>query len=251
MIRQYYGVQDNLKYGETFMKRFPILFQHRNKSMQETCMCWGIECPKGWYHILEQLCTILEFHNMEFVDKYGIAIVADQVKEKFGTLRFYYTVREVDKNGVCIELKPEDQLPSDWAAKLDIAKDYLEMLADQYIDEAEDMTAKTCAQCGIPLDKDNMVETQGWISYICKECDENQRKKMEEDFQKMKEEAAKYRKEPKEDEEESPSDDEFPPPWDEEADKAFLDEHAETTKLLVGKADELLEKFPPHSRMMD
>jgi hypothetical protein len=74
----------------------------------------------------------------------------------------------------------------------------------------------------------------------------------DEDFQKMKEEAAEYRKEPKEDEEEESSGDEFPPPWDEEADKAFLDEHAEKTNLLIGKADEILEeKFPPHSRMMD
>lgn len=249
MIRQHYGVHDDLKYGEDFMKRFPILFQHRNKSMQETCMCWGIECPKGWYYILEQLCTILEFHNMEFTKNYGVAVVADQVKEKFGTLRFYYTVREVDKDGVCIEFKHEDKLPSVLAAKLDIAKDYLEMVADKYIDEAEDMTAKTCARCGIPLDKDNMVETQGWISYICKECDEKQRKEWNEKYQKMKKESECI-KETKEDEKESPPGDEFPP-WDEEADKAFLDEHAETTHLLVGEADELLEKFPPHSRMRD
>ena len=252
MIRQYYGIPNDAKYGEEFMSRFPILFQHRNKSMQETCMCWGIECPKGWYHILEQLCTILEFRNMEFTKNYGVAVVADQVKEKFGTLRFYYTVRNVDKDGKCLELTSNDQIPKDWEAKLDIATDYLEMLTDQIIEEAERLTENTCADCGDPLNDENRVETKGWITYICKECDEKRRAEIEEDFQKMKEEAAEYRKEPKEDEEEESSGDEFPPPWDEEADKAFLDEHAEKTNILIGKADEILEeKFPPHSRMMD
>lgn len=171
MFHKYYGVPKDAKYGEAFMSRFPILFQERKKSMQETCMCWGIECPKGWWHILEQLCTVLEFHNMEFKDKCGVAIVADQVKEKFGTLRFYYTIRNVDKDGVVVEACAEDTRIADEENRRRIAMDYLEMLADKYISEAEDLTFNTCARCGIPLDKDNKVETQGWITYICKECD--------------------------------------------------------------------------------
>lgn len=171
MLHKYYGIPKDAKYGEDFMSRFPILFQHRKLSMQETCMCWGIECPKGWYHILEQLCTALEFYNMEFTKNYGIAIISDQVKEKFGTLRFYFTIREVDENGVAIN--NTDELPADLENKVRIAKDYLEMLAQEAIDEAESMTENTCAQCGIPLDKENKVETQGWITYLCKECDDD------------------------------------------------------------------------------
>ena len=171
MLHKYYGIPKDAKYGEEFMSRFPILFQERKKSMQETCMCWGIECPKGWWHILDQLCTVLEFHNMEFKDKYGIAIVADQVKEKFGTLRFYYTVRNVDKDGVVVEACAEDTRVADEENRRRIAIDYLEMLADKYIEEAEGLTENTCARCGIPLDKDNKVETKNWITYICKECD--------------------------------------------------------------------------------
>lgn len=171
MFHKYYGVPKDAKYGEEFMSRFPILFQERKKSMQETCMCWGIEAPLGWYHILEQLCTVLEFHNMEFKDKYGIAIVADQVKEKFGTLRFYYTIRGVDKDGVVVDACAEDTRIADEENRRRIAMDYLEMLADKYIAEAEDLTYNTCARCGVPLDEKNKVETGGWITYICKECD--------------------------------------------------------------------------------
>ena len=142
-------------------------------------MCWGIECPKGWYHILEQLCTVLEFNNMEFVKKYNLAIVADQVKEKFGTLRFYFSIRTVDDDGVVINNVDEngDLVSDKLTHRLDenthrIVADYLDMLADKYIAEAEEMTADTCARCGVPLDKDNKVETDGWITYLCKHCDE-------------------------------------------------------------------------------
>ena len=171
MFHKYYGIPKDAKYGEDFMSRFPILFQNRKLSMQETCMCWGIECPLGWYHILEQLCTVLEFHNLEFTKNYGIAIIADQVKEKFGTLRFYFTIRNVNNDGVVSDLT--DELPQDKENQLRIVKDYLEMLAQEAIDEAEDMTENTCARCGIPLDKDNKVETKGWITYLCKECDDD------------------------------------------------------------------------------
>lgn len=171
MIHQYYGIPKNASW-KGFMERFPILFQNKNKSMRETCMCWGIECPIGWWHILEQLCTILEFYNIEFTKNYGIAVVADQVKEKFGTLRFYYTPRVVDKNGVVSESGEDEKLVADEENKRRIAMDYLEMLADQIINEADRMTENTCARCGIPLDEENKVETKGWITYICKDCDQ-------------------------------------------------------------------------------
>ena len=171
MFRRYYGIPKDAKYGEEFMSRFPILFQHCNKSMRETCMCWGISAPTGWYYILEQLCTVLEFYNMEFKDKYGVAIVADQVKEKFGTLRFYYTVLTVDKDGMVVSRLANDESDATNENRRRIATSYLEMIADQYIGEAEDLTGNTCAKCGVPLDEKNKVETQGWITYICKECD--------------------------------------------------------------------------------
>ena len=170
MFHKYYGIPKDAKYGEPFMYRFPILFQLRKLSMMETTMVWGIECPIGWYHILEQLCTVLEFYNMEFTKNHGIAIIADQVKEKLGTLRFYFTIRNVDENGVAINNM--DELPQEKENQLRIVKDYLEMLADKYISEAEDLTFNTCAECGVPLEKDNKVETKDWITYLCKECDE-------------------------------------------------------------------------------
>lgn len=172
MFHQYYGIPNNASMGEEFMARFPILFQERKKPMSETCMCWGCAVPLGWYHILEQLCTVLEFYNIDIGKKYHLAIVAEQVKEKFGTLRFYYRVCNVNDDGV---IDYEIDYPD-----ARIQSDYLDMLASMAIDEAEDLTAKTCADCGMPLDKDNTVETKGWITYICKKCDEERTKKRQE-----------------------------------------------------------------------
>lgn len=177
MIRQYYCIPKDASW-DGFMERFPILFQHKDKSARETPLCLGIGCPTGWFHILEQLCTILEFHNMEFAKNYGIAIVADQVKEKFGTLRFYYTIRGVNKDGVVVDDPDAEE------NRRGIAIEYLTMLADQIISEADHMTERTCAQCGIPLDGTNKVETTGWITYICKDCDRKHREAIGKAIQK-------------------------------------------------------------------
>ena len=166
MFRRYFGVPKDANFDEDFMSRFPILFQERKQSMNQTCMCWGIDCPEGWYHIIEQLCTALEFYNIDIGSKYGLAIVAEQVKEKFGTLRFYYTVREVDKDGNAMdycELSADDN-------KCRAVIDYLGMLASNAIDEACAMTLDTCAKCGCPLNDKNKVVTRGYISYMCDKC---------------------------------------------------------------------------------
>lgn len=76
---------------DDLMKQYPILFCQKDKSMQETCMCWGIECGIGWYEPLNDLCNKLETLNKDY-KKYHIQIQAQQVKEKFGGLHFYYNV---------------------------------------------------------------------------------------------------------------------------------------------------------------
>ena len=195
MLNTYYGVPKDATW-KGFMERFPILFQDSKKDMTQTCMCWGVECPIGWFHIIEQLCTVLEFYNLEFVKNYKIAIVADQVKEKFGTLRFYYTVRDVDENGNTIDIL--DELPANLENKMRIVKDYLEMLADNIIREAEHMTENTCANCGVPLDDENRVVTDGWITYLCKECHENPKRFDEDDSDEEVVNTSKENEQPKE-----------------------------------------------------
>lgn len=122
----------NQKHTEYLYKHFPELFQQRNLSPEQTCMCWGFECGDGWFEILKKLSKKLR----DISRKRGIDIRAVQVKEKWGGLRFY------------IEGGNEE--------------------ANKAIDEAEYDSFDTCEQCGEP---GTMTEKHGWYQTLCDKCE--------------------------------------------------------------------------------
>lgn len=130
-------------------EKYPLIFKDRYEDMSKTCMCWGFECGDGWYDLLDTMCQLIQNHidqshkrlesditwnnrvddpNVEWTafvprEKRKLTVpipqvVAIQVKEKYGTLRFYY-------NG---------------------GDDYI----DGVIDLAEYMSSKICEVCGSP-----------------------------------------------------------------------------------------------------
>ena len=169
-------------------EKYPKMMVNRNKSMQETCMCWGFDCGDGWFNILNQLMGNIQHHidwkdkQREYARKYNematqakagnfdlfeesmkdsidpaykekrlAEIVAgdfrkvpdaipqvtlDQVKEKFGTLRFYYTGGDD--------------------------------IIDGMVRMAESMSGVTCEECGNPGER----RGGGWIHTYCQPCEE-------------------------------------------------------------------------------
>ena len=137
-------------------EKYPKMMVNRNKNMQETCMCWGFECGDGWYNILDQLMGNIQHHidwkekqrkwaiewNKEHPDELRAVpdvvpqVTLDQVKEKFGTLRFYYSGGD----------------------------DYISGM----VSLAESMTGVTCEECSAPAE----THGPGWIRTICKLCEE-------------------------------------------------------------------------------
>jgi hypothetical protein len=130
-------------------KKYPKIFVNRNGDMKETCMCWGFEHGNGWYEIINQLCASIQHHidwsngqrakllennphNIP-VPNAVLQVVADQVKEKFGTLRFYYSGGDD--------------------------------VIDGMVRMAESMSAVTCEQCGCP----GKQRSGGWIRTLCDE----------------------------------------------------------------------------------
>jgi len=75
---------------EKLCAKYPKIFANRNGDKRKTLMCWGFSCGDGWYWLLDRLCSNLQWdtdkNNRD--EKYP-QIVAMQVKEKFGGLRFY------------------------------------------------------------------------------------------------------------------------------------------------------------------
>jgi len=113
-------------------KKYPKIFKQKKLSMKETAMCWGIETPDAWYILLNCLCGYLQFD----IEKNGQPqLEAIQVKEKFGTLRFYINGETERQRGM--------------------------------INFAEFISKYICADCG---KFSETKETKGWITNFCKEC---------------------------------------------------------------------------------
>jgi hypothetical protein len=113
-------------------------------------MCWGIACEDGWYQVIDTLCSQIQHHldweNCE--GKYEYArnyrepepdgtwvkvqqVLTDQVKEKYGGLRFYVTGGDEYTRGL--------------------------------IDMAEAISFRTCEVCGSP----GRQTKSGWIRTLC------------------------------------------------------------------------------------
>lgn len=70
--------------------KYPKILKNHGGDMMKTCMHWGMEHGDGWYDLLDEGMEQIQY----FCDlcPSGIQLVADQIKEKFGTLRFYYSI---------------------------------------------------------------------------------------------------------------------------------------------------------------
>jgi hypothetical protein len=105
-------------------EKYPEIFN--SNSLQ-----FGIECDDGWYTLIDTLCAVLQ-NSCNYTNT---QIVAVQVKEKFGGLRFY----------------------------TNDATDYQEGL----INFAEIMSYSICESCGT---NQNIKTTVGWVKTLCKDC---------------------------------------------------------------------------------
>lgn len=76
----------NQELDDALCAKYPTIFTERHGSPQDTSMCWGFECCDGWYTLIDTLCAELQAET----ERNGAPqVIARQVKEKFGSLRFY------------------------------------------------------------------------------------------------------------------------------------------------------------------
>lgn len=91
---------------------------------------WGVDCSNGWLGLLLELVNKLESRQSTKTNKLQVV----QIKEKFGTLRFYV------ENSTA-----EDDLD---------------------IKVAEEMSSHTCEECGEP----GKLKNDGWMRTMCEPC---------------------------------------------------------------------------------
>ena len=141
----------NEKLQSDLVKAYPKIFKDVGGDPKVTCMADGIQCNDGWYDLLDTLCHtmqrwcdgentryIIETDKYEFVvegDPEYVQVVASQVKEKLGELRFYVDGGDATTQGI--------------------------------IQMAENMSSRICELCGSPA-KTN--RDSGWMHTTCESC---------------------------------------------------------------------------------
>lgn len=123
----------NKTLDEQLVNKYPKIFANRYASPDKTAMCWGFECGDGWYDLIDHLCSEIQWHLDKNAKPGTTQFVAVQVKEKFGTLRFYGEGGDENIRNMI------------WFA--------------------EGFSAKLCEQCGKP----GTQTRGGWIRTLCSE----------------------------------------------------------------------------------
>lgn len=130
----------NKKLDNYLVEKYPKIFINRYKGPMESCLYFGFEHNDGWFWLIDQLCNSIQSYidnNNKYrsEDKQISQVVADQIKEKFGGLRFYYSGGDNHIDGM--------------------------------VSFAENMSYNICESCG---SIENVGSTSGWVYTICKEC---------------------------------------------------------------------------------
>ena len=96
---------------EEIFKKYPALYKEEGLSMQETCMCWGLEVPESWLPVIDMLSEALTYTYRRYTENghYRPVFIAEQVKSKFNELRFYYRT-ELDIKGEMTEEEKRDAI---------------------------------------------------------------------------------------------------------------------------------------------
>lgn len=80
-------------------RRHPALYADRHADMQSTAMCWGFEAGDGWFGIIDALSEVLTSQ----ASAAGLLCpAAQQVKQKFGSLRFRVTVPAPGRQAIAL-----------------------------------------------------------------------------------------------------------------------------------------------------
>jgi len=168
---------------QKIFEKYPKIFGDRTKPMTETCMCWGLEVGDGWYNLIDTLCEALTYTYSTsvqvdeedgkrlgikpYADSYYFCVeppqvIATQVKEKYGTLRFYYRSEFDEKIIYLLETKKYPDLEK--------VNDRFYNFIDGVVHFAEIASGRTCEATGQSGELHASGGTRsGWLKTLNKE----------------------------------------------------------------------------------
>lgn len=122
------------------VKKYPKILRDFRGDPMRTCMAWGFEVEDGWYNLLDDCMEKMQyFCDLCSRDGREVQVVANQIKEKYGDLRFYASAYGADK----IE----------------------DSIIDDIISEAERKSRNTCEVTG---EDGSLCSRGGWYKILCR-----------------------------------------------------------------------------------
>lgn len=144
-----------LELEHQLVSKYPNLFKDYGGSPRETCLAFGIECGDGWYNIIDTLCGAIQ-SEVDWINglwpNVNFKCCAVQVKEKYGSLRFYY------------EFTYTTDLAAEYMEKLEGSMDRISGMTVL----AEKISATTCERCGDKCQREDAPFPRA----ICSACDQ-------------------------------------------------------------------------------
>ena len=141
----------NRDFSDYIYGKYPEFFQYRLNPKNDTPMypirCGtGLDIPKGWHFLFDNLCATLK----AIYDETGLAPCFVQLKEKFGTGRFYYEEIKNTKN-------LSEEKVSHWTR-----------IIWMIITDGETDTSRVCSELGVPYSFNyEHVDANGWTHGMC------------------------------------------------------------------------------------
>jgi len=153
-------------------------FMKQNNASEERGLYrrWGCQCSDGWYDIIHGCCNQIK----ERYSQAGMEIDFEpaQIKEKWGTLRFYYGYKDapcriaaIDSigSGISIRFDP-DRESKDGDSMVDDNKRILRKDIAQIVRNAEKRSETTCEWCGDTKTASLRTNLGGWVGTLCDSC---------------------------------------------------------------------------------
>ena len=123
------------------VKKYPKILSEYGGDPKQTCLAFGFEFDNGWYKLIDECMSKLQyFCDLCSKDGSEVQVVANQAKEKYGSLSFYTSVYGGDN----------------------IQHDII----DDIIDQAERKSAYTCEVTG---EHGESCKKGGWYRTLCYE----------------------------------------------------------------------------------
>ena len=153
-------LEKKLEEAFPFMRKGKTLKQQRAENyVDDLYSAFGVECQDGWYDLIYELCE--EIMKAYTDEGRPMDMVVDQIKEKYGTLRFYYhfggqseTIQSLDVMGVGGIRMMSKSAPFE---------DKIASIVAKY----EEKSAHICEDCGSP---GVLRPDLGWVLTLCDAC---------------------------------------------------------------------------------